>query len=374
MHVLLAPDSFKGSATATEVIEAIAAGWRDVRPNDQLTPRPFADGGEGTLQVIATARQTAIWHHTPVTGPDGRPVVAMWLMLEDNTAVIELAAAGGLPLMAELNALSASTYGVGELIAAALDGGAQRIVLALGGSASTDGGAGALQALGAQLLDDHGRAIERGGGALAALDRVDLTRLRPPPPRGVDCLVDVRSPLIGPSGAAEAFGPQKGASPHDVRRLEDGLTRLAHFLGGDRTEPGSGAAGGTAYGFAAAWGARLVDGAPAVAELTGVDSILPDVDVIVTGEGRFDVTSRRGKVVGYWIDMADRKGIPLVLIAGDITVPVPSGVITTVSLTQLANSGREARKNPSQWLRIAGTMAARALDASPGRNAPLDTE
>jgi glycerate kinase len=117
-----------------------------------------------------------------------------------------------------------------------------------------------------------------------------------------------------------------------------------------------------------------VDGAPAVAEFTGIDSILPDVDVIVTGEGRFDVTSRRGKVVGYWIDMADRKGIPLVLIAGDVTVPVPSGVITAVSLTQLAQSGREARKIPSRWLRIAGTMAARALDASPGRNALLDTE
>jgi glycerate 2-kinase len=164
VRILLAPDSFKGSATATQVVKAVADGWRTVRPHDDLIPLPFADGGEGTLQVIAAANPAATRHRATVTGPDGRTVVADWLMLEDDTAIIELAAASGLPLMAEPNGLSATTYGVGEVMAEALDAGAEEIVLALGGSASTDGGAGALQALGAQLLDRSGRPLAPGGG------------------------------------------------------------------------------------------------------------------------------------------------------------------------------------------------------------------
>ncbi|GMA93707.1 hypothetical protein GCM10025881_05310 [Pseudolysinimonas kribbensis] len=187
-RIVIAPDSFKGSLDAAPVADAIAAGWRSVRPDDELVLLPQADGGEGTLDAVASAVPLArVRDAGPVTGPDGRPVEGHWLLLPDGTAVIELAQPSGLPLMAALDPLGATTRGLGEVIGRALDEAPARLVIGLGGSASTDGGAGALAALGLGLLDEAGVAIPDGGGALAQLARIDRSGLRPAPPAACAC-------------------------------------------------------------------------------------------------------------------------------------------------------------------------------------------
>src|SRR4051812_6963165 len=268
--VVIAPDSFKGTLGAASAAEAVAAGWRGGRPDDEVLTLPLADGGEGTLEALGHDQPGSSWRSVPVSGPDGRPVDAAWLLLPDGTAVVEMARAAGLPLLERPDPLGATTRGLGELLAAAVaDPGVQRVMLTLGGSATTDGGTGALAALGARFLDAEGADLPPGGGALARLDRVDLTGLPPPPPGGVQCLVDVTAPVLGPLGAAGQFGPQKGATPEQVQVLDAALARLADLLGGDREAPGAGAAGGTAYGFAIGWGAHFVSGAQAGAAAAG---------------------------------------------------------------------------------------------------------
>ena len=265
MRVVIAPDSFKGSLPAAAAAAALAAGWQAARPGDEVRTVPLADGGEGTLDVLAAAVPAARWEQAQVTGPAGQPVDCPWLVLPDGTAVVELAAASGLPLLSRPDPLGAHTIGLGEVIGCALDAGARHLTVALGGSASTDGGTGALAALGARFTGTDGRQLPPGGGALPRLAAVDLTGLRPPPPGGVSCLSDVRAPLLGPAGAAAVFGPQKGARPDQVALLDSGLARLAGLLGGDPAAPGAGAAGGTGYGLAAAWGALIGPGAPQLA-------------------------------------------------------------------------------------------------------------
>ena len=307
--VVIAPDSFKGTVSARVAAEALAAGWRDVAPNDRVRILPQADGGEGTLDVIAAAVPAAIRRAAAqVTGPDGRAVTVEWLQLPGGDAVVELAQCCGLPLMAVPDALGATTRGLGEVIAAALDAGAGRLTIALGGSASTDGGTGALAALGLRLRSAAGGDLPDGGGALRDLVAVDRDALRPAPQVGALLLTDVTAPLLGPRGAAAVFGPQKGASPAQVRMLDDGLARLATLLGGDPAAPGAGAAGGAAFGFAAVWGAGIVSGADHVAELTGLPAALAAADVVLTGEGRFDAQSLSGKVVGRILDTATASG------------------------------------------------------------------
>ena len=240
MRVVIAPDSFKGSIGAAGAAAALAAGWRTARPGDEVLLVPLADGGEGTLDVLAAAVPGARWHTARVTGPGGDPADCPWLELPDGTAAVELARASGLPMLARLDPLGAQTTGLGEVIGQALDAGARRLVIALGGSASTDGGAGALSALGARFTGAAGQPLTAGGGALRDLAAADLAGLRPPPAGGVSCLSDVRAPLLGPGGAAAVFGPQKGASPAQVAQLEHGLARLAGVLGGDPAAPGAG--------------------------------------------------------------------------------------------------------------------------------------
>src|SRR5271165_4125761 len=223
MRVVVAPDSFKGSIGAAAAAAALAAGWREVRPADEVVELPLADGGEGTVAVLAGAVSASRWHPAEVCGPGETRVAAGWLEMAGNGAVVELATAAGLPLLAELSPLTAHSFGVGELIGLALDAGARHVDVALGGSACTDGGTGALAALGARFLDANGRDLRRGGGSLSRLATVDLSGLRTPPPGGVSCLTDVRAPLLGPGGAAAVFGPQKGARPADIEVLEVGL-------------------------------------------------------------------------------------------------------------------------------------------------------
>ncbi len=337
MRVVAAPDSFKGSIEAAAAAAALAAGWRQVRPGDEVVELPLADGGEGTLTVLAAAITACRWHTATVSGPGGAPVAANWLELTGNGAVVELAAAAGLPLLTEPIPLTAHSYGVGELIGLALDAGARHIDVALGGSACTDGGTGALAALGARFLDADGRDLPRGGGALTRLAAVDLSRLRPPPADGISCLTDVRAPLLGASGAAAVFGPQKGASPGDIEVLEAGLARLAGLLGGDQDAPGAGAAGGCGYGLAAAWGARLQPGAAQIAAIAGLPEALAGADLVITGEGQYDVTSLGGKVVGAVLAAAAAASVPAAVVAGRVAAPPPAGV-SAVELTALAGS------------------------------------
>jgi len=361
VHVVVAPDSFKGSLDAASAAEAIGSGWRAVRPLDEVLLLPQADGGEGTLDATATAVGGARLRDVgPVTGPDGRPVEGHWLELPDGTAVVELALSSGLPLMTRLDPLGATTRGLGEVIAAALDAGANSLVVGLGGSASTDGGAGALRALGLGLFDESGSALPEGGGALARLARLDVSRLRPAPAGGVRLLSDVTAPLLGPTGAAAVFGPQKGASAAQVVELDAALARWASLLEGSTTAPGAGAAGGTGYGFAAAWGAAIESGATAIAELTGFAAAAASADVIITGEGRFDATSLGGKVVGNALALTTAPHTRRGIIAGSLAGEPPSGV-WAAGLVDLAGSLEAALDDPSRWLYAAGAAAAHAL-------------
>jgi glycerate 2-kinase len=322
---------------------------------------PLADGGEGTLAVLAAADPGSRWHHVVVCGPGDGVVKAAWLEMTGNIAVVELAAAAGLPLLAQAMPLDAHSYGVGELVLHALNSGARLVTITLGGSACTDGGTGLLAALGARFLDDTGHVLPLGGGALSRLAAVDLSGVRPPPLAGVRCLTDVTAPLLGPTGAAAVFGPQKGATPDDVGVLEDGLIRLAGLLGGDPAQPGAGAAGGCGYALAAVWGARLMPGAAQIATTVGLPSALAAADLVITGEGRYDATSLTGKVVGAVRAMALRAAVPLAVVAGSADGPALAGLgpaARSVELVTLAGGQEEAMAEPARWLTAAGRELA----------------
>ena len=363
MRIVIAPDSFKGSIGAADAAAALADGWLAVRPDDEVVRVPLADGGEGTLDVLAAAVSDTRWHHARVTGPAGLPVDCPWLEFPGGTAAVELARASGLPLLTQPDPLGAHTIGLGEVIGHALDAGARQVTIALGGSASTDGGAGALAALGARFRDAAGAPLPAGGGALRHLAAVDLAGLRPPPPGGVTCLSDVRAPLLGPAGAAAVFGPQKGADPGQVARLEQGLARLADCLGGDPGAPGAGAAGGTGYGFAAAWGALITPGAPQLGQVAGLDRALAGAALVISGEGRYDQTSATGKVVGVVFAAATAAGVPGALVAGQIAADPPPGVTGAIALADLAGGAPLAVADPGRWLRVAGQRLARQVPA-----------
>jgi glycerate kinase len=281
--------------------------------------RPVADGGEGT--VAAALRAGYASRAVRVSGPDGRPVDATFAV-DGGTAVLELASAAGIGL-APPAPMTATTRGVGELLRAALDTGVHRIVLGIGGSATTDGGAGMLQALGVRLLDATGADVPPGGGGLAFLDRADATGLDPRL-AGVDLVVasDVDNPLTGPTGAPAVFAPQKGASPAEVETLDAALTRyagvLARDLGADvAAVPGAGGAGGTAAG-ALAVGARVVSGAGLVCDLIGLTEAIAGADLVVTGEGALDEQTLHGKAPAEVAARARAAGVPCLGIAGAV--------------------------------------------------------
>jgi len=357
MRIVFAPDSFKGTVSADDAAAALAAGWRNARLDDEVLLAPMADGGEGALDVLARATPNARWRSAPdCTGPDGRRVDGRYLLLPGDVAAVELAVTSGLPLMREPDPLRATTRGLGEVIAAALDAGARGLVIAVGGSASTDGGAGALAALGLRLLDADDNVLDDGGAALGSLARVERGELRPPPRGGVQILTDVTHPLLGANGAAAVFGPQKGASATEVALLDAALARFAAVIGGDPAAPGAGAAGGAAFGFAAAWGARIVPGAEAIADLIGLDDALAGADFVVTGEGRLDASSWRGKVVG---EVARRTSAPLAVVCGSAAA-APASAAQVVSLAELAGSIDAAMTDPRRWLTAAGESLAAA--------------
>ncbi|WP_435870967.1 glycerate kinase, partial [Leifsonia williamsii] len=336
--MVIAPDSFKGTASATEVATALADGWRDARPADEAVLAPMADGGEGTLDAFLAAVPGASRRPVRVTGPAGAPVDAAWVLLPDGTAVVELAATSGLGLLARdgserLLPLDAHTLGFGQAIGAALDAGAERLVLAIGGSSSTDGGTGALTALGARFLNAAGEPVPLGGRGLRDIAEVDLSGVRALPPGGATILSDVTSPLLGPLGAATVFGPQKGAGPAEIEKLEAGLAALLTVVGRPDS-PGAGAAGGTGYGLLA-WGAELASGASAVGSVIGLPALIADANVVITGEGRFDSQSAAGKVPTYVAELARAAGASPLLVAGSLAAD-PDGFAAAVALDRLA--------------------------------------
>lgn len=358
MRVVVAPDAYKGTLDAPAAAAAVASAWLESRPGDEVLTRPMADGGEGTLAAVHAARGGRVVDVGPVTGPDGTPasVPGRCLMLPEGTGVVELAVCAGLPLLPVPAPLTATTRGLGETCARALDLGVHRLVVALGGSASTDAGAGLLTGLGARLRDREGADLPHGGAALARLDQLDLTDLRPPPPGGVEVLVDVDAPLLGPSGAAAVFAPQKGATSADVIALEAGLTRWAALLGGRPEARGAGAAGGTGYALAAAWAGRLTSGSAAVADLIGLDAALEGAHLLVTGEGRLDATSWRGKVVGELASRAAALGVDVLVLPGhaapDAVATTPAGVHVEPLATHVGSLDA-ARADPARALRAA---------------------
>ncbi|WP_207453144.1 glycerate kinase [Herbiconiux sp. SYSU D00978] len=359
--VVVAPDSFKGSLDARSVASAIREGWLSVRPGDEVLLHPQADGGEGTLDAVEAAipgaRRVSAGE---VLGPDGRPTPGEWLQLPDGTAVVELAQMSGLPLMGELDALGATTRGLGQVLRAAAESGAKRILVGLGGSASTDAGAGALAELG--LVAEGGSLIE-GGAGLAGIRSLDASEMVTPPPFGVELLTDVTAPLFGPTGAAAVFGPQKGASPAEVVELDGLLRHFAELGGGDPHYPGTGAAGGTGYGLATFWGAGITSGADHLAELTGLTDAIAAADLVLTGEGRFDSQSLGGKVVGQLLQRADAAGTRVGVIAGsvDAVAEAAGEPVWTAALVGYAGSVEAAIAEPARWLHEAGADAARAL-------------
>lgn len=347
MQVVIAPDSFKGTATAASIAAAIAAGWSAERPDDTVRLVPMADGGEGTLDAFAAVFPDAERVQVTVTGPDGStPVAASWLRLPDGRAVVELAATSGLPLLAAPDP-EATSRGFGEAIAAALDAGATGLVLGIGGSASTDGGRPVLEALGWRDAD---------GGGLRAL-----------PPGGVTVLTDVTSPLLGPDGAAAVFGPQKGVTPDRVAAFDDRLASWARrFPAVDPRTPGAGAAGGVGFGLLV-WGATLRPGAEGVAEVLGLPAALADADVVVTGEGRFDEQSAVGKVPGVVVGLTGTNAGPsarTMLVAGAVEAPLggfAAAASLTVIATQTTGEPEDALRDPERFARIAGGRLARSL-------------
>ncbi|KQM82688.1 glycerate kinase [Agromyces sp. Leaf222] len=366
-RIVFAPDSFKGTVDAADAAAALARGWRGVRPGDELVLRPMADGGEGTLDAFAASVPGA--ERMPLTvappAPGSSAVGTSWLRLPDGTAVVELATTCGLGLVDPLQPLDAHTSGFGEAIAAALDAGATRLLLGLGGSASSDGGTGALAVLGARFLDDAGRPVLLGSRGLASVASADLAGLRELPPGGVLILGDVTNPLLGPSGAAAVFGPQKGADPATVEVLDANLARLAHAVsaampGGEglAEQPGSGAAGGTGFGLLA-WGARMGAGARLVAEAVGLAGAIADAALVVTGEGRFDGQSEAGKAPTEVAALARAAGVPVALVAGSITADA-SAFAAAASLSDLAGSAAAAMAEPVRWLEAAGAALAAA--------------
>jgi glycerate kinase len=338
--------------TAAAAAAAMARGVRDA--GGDAIEVPVADGGDGTLDVLLAARggDARITRHR-VTGPTGRPVIARLGWSGLNDAVVELAEASGLRRLGsgELDPLHATSRGTGELIRIAVSAGATRIVVGVGGSACTDGGAGLLQALGGHLTDSRGEEIASGGAGLAELAQIDVSAaLRALAGCSIEVACDIRSPLLGEQGSARMFAPQKGASAADVTRLERALTRFAALASGvSRSDlaalPGSGAAGGCGFGLALI-GARLVGGAGLVCDMVGLDASMHGAAVVFTGEGRLDSQTPTGKAPAEVAARAGERGIPCIAIAGTVADALPSLFGAAISLDEIdraADPMRHAR-------------------------------
>ncbi|GAB1101803.1 MAG: glycerate kinase [Shewanella algae] len=326
MKIVIAPDSFKESLSALEVAGCIRDGFRQVFPNAEYCLLPLADGGEGTVDVLMHSLK-GMPKCSLVTGPGGAKLDAEWALLDDSkTALIEIAQASGLDKVPpqDRDPATSTSYGTGELIREALDCGVEKIVLGLGGSATNDGGSGILQALGGVLLDSTGTPISRGGAALAALERIDLSDLHPRC-REVEFVVacDVTNPLCGENGASYVFGPQKGAGPAQVTELESALEHFADVATGlsgvnHRDSTGFGAAGGAPLGLSLAFDIRIQPGIEMVLDTVDADAQLEGCSLLITGEGQIDNQTLQGKTPFGIARRAKARGIPVIAISGSL--------------------------------------------------------
>ncbi len=366
-RILLAPDKFKGSLSAAEVARALADGLVAVDPSLETMCLPVADGGDGTVDAAVTAG----WDRVAVTcsGPTGEPVDTSYARRGD-TAVVELASAVGLELLpgGRSDALGASTFGLGTVIAHALGAGAGRIVVGLGGSASTDGGAGMLTALGARILDADGNDVARGGGALRGAVQLDVSGLLPSARDAVfELACDVDNPLLGATGAAAVYGPQKGAGPQDLLYLEHGMRQWAHLvrnaIGRDVSGlAGTGAAGGTAFGAIAVLGAIAKPGIDTVLELIDFAGALAGADLVVTGEGSLDEQSLYGKAPIGVAHAAREAGVPVITVAGRSVVGLDRlrthGIVASYALSELEPDPRISMRDAARLLHEVGRTLA----------------
>jgi len=371
MRIVIAPDSYKGCLSAEAVCAAVARGVRKALPEADVVSVPMADGGEGTLDSLLASggRRVAV----RARGPLDEPVDAAYGELEGGAAVIELAQASGLGLVPEdrRDPLRATTYGTGELIRAALDAGCRDFILAVGGSATNDGGAGMLQTLGLRLLDAEGRDIGPGGGELGRIAAIDASRFDPRIAESRFVLAsDVTNPLIGPKGASRVFGPQKGASPETVETLERNMAHWADAVErhtGVRLHdfPGAGAAGGIGGAFLAFFPASFRRGVDVVIERSPLRSALRGADLVITGEGRIDSQTASGKTPMGVAQEAQRAGVPAVAIAGSVGPGIealyPHGLRAVFSLVNGPMTLAEAMRDAEPLLESAAEQIVRAL-------------
>ena len=360
MKVLIAPDSFKESLSAKEVADSLKQGWLSVSPHDSVVTLPIADGGEGTLSVLVDATQGE-YFYTTVVGPMNQPVQACFgLMGDKKTAVIELAEASGLGLVAEKdrNPLLATSYGTGQLILAALDLSVERILIAIGGSACNDGGVGLLSALGVRFYDQHHQILPYGGGSLTELMTIDVSKMDPRLKNVIiEVACDVDNPLIGQNGASAIFGPQKGATPEMVKLLDANLTHFSNIvestLGKNIAHvAGAGAAGGVGGALLAFLNTELRSGIDMVLEHIHIDDYFNNVDLVITGEGRIDGQTLRGKAPIGIAKRAKQQHIPCIAVAGAVTGDIQAlkevGIVACFSVLTQPCSLNEALQDASK--------------------------
>jgi glycerate kinase len=370
VKVVVAPDKFKGTLSAGEVAAALATGWRAGDPGAEVEECPVADGGEGTLDALLAALG-GLRRLAGVVGPLGDPVYAEYGLLETGagrSAVVEMARASGLALLSEArrDPLRATTRGTGQLILAAARHRPRRVMVCIGGSATNDAGAGMAQALGVRLIDEHGRDLPPGGAALRRLATIDAGGMYREV-RDLEVVVasDVDNPLTGPRGASAVYGPQKGATPEQMVLLDEALAHFAAVVHRDlgidvRDIPGAGAAGGLGAGLVAFLGARLRPGFELVAEALDLERRLETADVAVTGEGRYDRQTERGKAPAGVLRLAGEAGCRRVLVAGQIEEGVSPAADLVYSLA--ARAGLDAATSRTrELLEEAGADAARAV-------------
>jgi glycerate 2-kinase len=371
VKVVVAPNSFKGTLTATQAAHAIARGVREVWPDAEIIEVPVADGGEGTAEALVAARDGS-YRWINVEGPLGDPVLASYGLIDaGRTAVMELASASGFALVTESrrDVRRASTYGFGQLLDAARKEGVGSIIAGIGGSATNDGGAGMAQAIGWRLLDARGADLPRGGLALTRLAQIDASGVDPGwRTLSVRVACDVTNTLTGPQGASHVYGPQKGADPETVELLDQALGHFADVVYADLGKsvaevPGAGAAGGTGAGMIAFLDADLTPGAPLIVSASGFDGRLEGADLVITGEGKVDSQTAYGKAPGEVARRAQEAGVPVLLMAGSqgpgAEALAELGVTAIGTVVEVSHTVEDALNDPEGMLTRATVVACR---------------
>jgi len=363
MKIVVAPDSFKGSLTAVEVADAIGQGVREIFPEAEIVKIPMADGGDGTVQCLVNATGGEILREK-VTGPLGDEVLASYGILGDKkTAVIEMAEASGLALVPEdkRNPLITTTYGTGQLIKAALDQGCRKMIIGIGGSATNDGGAGMVQALGVKLLDREGKEIGFGGVELKKINQINISNLdNRLSETEVLIASDVTNPLCGPKGASRIYGPQKGATPKVIEELDESLAHFAEIIKRDlhknvKDMPGAGAAGGLGAGLIAFLDAELKPGIEIIIEIVKLEQAIKDADLVITGEGKIDSQTIYGKAPIGVAKIAKKYNIPVIAVAAiisdDADIVHQYGINTLIKISEPPMSLTEPKSKKVQLIK-----------------------